>query len=869
MSILNAFFGDTSARELKRFAHVVDEINALEGEYGKKSQDEMRAEIQKYREQACALEHESQKEYLSEILPRIFAMVREASKRTLKKRHFDVQLIGGMVLHDGKIAEMRTGEGKTLVATLPASLNALVGRGAHVVTVNDYLARRDTVWMGEVYHFLGLTVGCINHEASYIYDPHFKEGSKEDKMRDELGSFKVVQEFLRPCNRQEAYAADITYGTNNEYGFDWLRDNLEISLDGMRQRYHYFVVVDEVDSILIDEARTPLIISAPDDEAADLYKVFAQIAPRLKKDLDYTIDEKHRAVLVNDEGISKVEKLLGVPDIYSDKGVRYVRHLEQALRAEALFQKDRHYVVKDDQIVIVDEFTGRLMPGRRWSEGLHQAIEAKEGVMIQKESRTLATITFQNYFRMYEKLSGMTGTAKTSEEEFQKVYNLDVIVVPTHMPMIRKDHSDRVYQTEKGKFIAVAREVKARYQKGQPVLLGTSSIEKNEILSEYLKREGVPHNVLNAKNHEREAEIVAQAGRKGAVTLATNIAGRGVDIIFGGNPPDEKGAEVVREAGGLFVLGTERHEARRIDNQLRGRAGRQGDPGESQFFLSLEDDLLRIFASERIKNLMGRMGMPEDEPIEAKLVSKSIEQAQIKIEGFHFDSRKHLLDYDNVLSKQRNAVYRMRREMLGATPSAIDTKIKEILGEFTRSVLASHETREEAQKTINAVMAREDKLLLPPENTDVPEELDTVLEAEYQMRVQKDKDSFLENARALFLQIIDMLWRDHLEVMEYMRSSVGLRAYGQRDPLVEYKNEGHRLFKEFNANMTNLFVQNLFKMGVAQPLHVHQPRMITNEQKNVASRILGNSVSKSERVGRNDPCPCGSGKKYKKCHGAS
>ena len=586
MSILNTFFGDTSARELKRFAHVVDEINALEGEYGKKSQDEMRAEIQKYREQACALEHESQKEYLSEILPRIFAMVREASKRTLKKRHFDVQLIGGMVLHDGKIAEMRTGEGKTLVATLPASLNALVGRGAHVVTVNDYLARRDTVWMGEVYHFLGLTVGCINHEASYIYDPHFKEGSKEDKMRDELGSFKVVQEFLRPCNRQEAYAADITYGTNNEYGFDWLRDNLEISLDGMRQRYHYFVVVDEVDSILIDEARTPLIISAPDDEAADLYKVFAQIAPRLKKDLDYTIDEKHRAVLVNDEGISKVEKLLGVPDIYSDKGVRYVRHLEQALRAEALFQKDRHYVVKDDQIVIVDEFTGRLMPGRRWSEGLHQAIEAKEGVMIQKESRTLATITFQNYFRMYEKLSGMTGTAKTSEEEFQKVYNLDVIVVPTHMPMIRKDHSDRVYQTEKGKFIAVAREVKARYQKGQPVLLGTSSIEKNEILSEYLKREGVPHNVLNAKNHEREAEIVAQAGRKGAVTLATNIAGRGVDIIFGGNPPDEKGAEVVRGAAFLCLARNAMRRAVLITSFGAARAARATRARASFFFRS-------------------------------------------------------------------------------------------------------------------------------------------------------------------------------------------------------------------------------------------------------------------------------------------
>jgi len=829
---------------LRDFSSTVEDINVLEREYEKKSQDEIREEIKNYKSKLAQNEISPE-----DILPRVFAMVREASKRTSGKRHFDVQLMGGMALGRGMITEMRTGEGKTLTATLPVALNALMNRGVHVITVNDYLARRDAVWMGEIYHFLGLTVGCINHDTSFLYDPHFKEESKEDRERDETGSFHVVQEFLRPATRQEAYRADITYGTNNEFGFDWLRDNLALSKDEIRQRNHYFAIVDEVDSILIDEARTPLIISAPDDEAGDLYKVFSRIAPKLKKDVDYTLEEKHRAVLVTDEGINKTEELLGVGDLYTEKGIRYVRHLEQALRAEALFHKDKHYVVKDGEIIIVDEFTGRMMPGRRWSEGLHQAVEAKEGVAIQKESRTLATITFQNYFRMYEKLAGMTGTAKTSEEEFRKVYGLDVAVVPTHRPMVRKDNADRVYQSEKGKFTAVAREVKARHEKGQPVLLGTSSIEKNEILSTYLTREGVPHNVLNAKNHEREGEIIAQAGRVGAVTVATNIAGRGVDIILGGNPPTETDAKKVREEGGLYVIGTERHEARRIDNQLRGRSGRQGDPGESRFFLSLEDDLLRIFASDRIKNLMGKLGIPEDEPIEAKLVSRSIEQAQVKIEGLHFDSRKYLLDYDSVLSKQRNAIYRERREMLLADAEVVEEKTRDILADFSESIKNVHETEDEAKKEFASLTGKE--------NADLEEELD--------LRMQKDKDLFLRNAQILFLQLLDQLWRDHLEVMEYTRSSVGLRAYGQRDPLVEYKNEAHRLFKEFNIQLTNLFVQNLFKIGESAHLHMRQEQQITNEQVKAAQKVLRQAGE--DKVGRNDPCPCGSGKKYKKCHG--
>ncbi|MDA1334850.1 MAG: preprotein translocase subunit SecA [bacterium] len=858
MSFLSNIIGDEGTRTIARLQKRVADINALESEYEAKSDEDIKKEIQEYRDN-----EKMSSEYLDEILPNVFAMVREASKRTSGKRHFDVQLLGGMVLHEGKITEMRTGEGKTLTATLPTALNALLGKGAHVVTVNDYLARRDAVWMGEIYDFLGLSVACINHDSSFLYDPTVKQDSKEDEKRDEIGSFHVVNEFLRPCSRVEAYAADITYGTNNEYGFDWLRDNLVLQKEELRQREYSFAIVDEVDSILIDEARTPLIISAPDDDAADLYKTFSGIAPKLTKDTDYVLDEKHRSVLVNDEGISKVEKLLGVDDIYSENGIRYVRHLEQALKAQALFQKDRHYVVKGDEIVIVDEFTGRLMPGRRWSEGLHQAVEAKEGVTIQKESRTLATITFQNYFKLYDKLSGMTGTAKTSEEEFLKVYNLEVAVVPTNMEMIRLDQSDKVFQTENGKFIAVAREVKARHDKGQPILLGTSSIEKNEVLSNYLKKEGVPHNVLNAKNHEREAEILAQAGSPGAVTVATNIAGRGVDIILGGNPPTDESSKKVRELGGLLVIGTERHEARRIDNQLRGRSGRQGDPGESQFYLSLEDDLLRIFAPDKIKNLMGRLGIPEDEPIEARLVSRSIGQAQEKIEGLHFDSRKHLLDYDNVMSKQRVSVYRMRRDMLEATDEEQDELVRDILGEFSKAVMDAHDDETEARKIIASLLSKEDKELIPPENMDMPEAFALVLADEYQMRLNKDKEGFMRNTRTLFMQIVDTLWRDHLEVMEYTRSSVGLRAYGQRDPLVEYKNEAVRLFRDFNSALVNLFVQNLFKIGTQQAMPTRAPRMMTNESKIVAEKIL--KKADGSKVGRNDPCPCGSGLKYKKC----
>ena len=860
MAFLESLFGSPESRTLKKYSSLVEDINVLEGEYEKKTGDEIRACILTYRENAGM-----SSEYLEEILPHVFAMVREASRRTLKKRHFNVQLIGGVVLHEGSIAEMRTGEGKTLVATLPATLNALRGRGVHVVTVNDYLARRDAVWMGEIYNFLGLSVGCIGHDSSYLYDPKFTEGSRQDEARDALGSFKVAQEFLRPCTRQEAYKADITYGTNNEYGFDWLRDNLAVSANDIRQKNHTYAIVDEVDSILIDEARTPLIISAPDDEAADLYKVFARLAPKLKKDVDYTIDEKMRTVIATDDGISNVERILGVSDIYTERGIKYVRHLEQALRAETLFQKDRHYVVQNDSVIIVDEFTGRLMPGRRWSDGLHQAVEAKENVSIQKESRTLATITFQNYFRMYEKLSGMTGTAATSAEEFSKVYNIDVATVPTHHPMIRKDIADRIYQTETGKLTAIAREVKERHKRGQPVLLGTASIEKNEMLGEYLTREGVPHNILNAKNHEREAEITAQAGKLGAVTVATNIAGRGVDIILGGTPPDEEESKKVKELGGLFVLGTERHEARRIDNQLRGRSGRQGDPGESNFYLSLEDDLLRIFAPERIKNLMGKLGIPEDQPIEAGMVSRAIEQAQTKIEGFHFDTRKHLLEYDDVLSKQRTSVYRSRYEMLTAENDTVAKRVSETLDLFSANVLGAEVDADAVRKIFSALVGREDKALLPADDLDMPEAFRNALEAELQTRMIRDKESFMRNAQVLYLQIVDMLWRDHLEVMEYTRSSVGLRAYGQRDPLVEYKNEAHRLFKTFHANLATMFTENLFKIGENAHLHMRPQAMITNEQRAVAARVIKNA--EGDKIGRNDLCPCGSGKKYKRCHG--
>ena len=812
MSVLTRIFGDANKRVISKLEPLVQEISAFEPELEKLSAEELREKTSEFKKRLG--EGDPPAGGLDALLPEAFAVAREASKRTLGQRHFDVQLLGGAVLHQGKIAEMKTGEGKTLVATLPAYLNALSGKGVHIVTVNDYLSRRDAVWMGQIYNALGLSVGVLNHEASFLYDPSHEAAKEEDRARDTLGAFKIVHEFLRPVTRREAYAADITYGTNNEYGFDYLRDNMAYLPEHLTQRGYNFAIVDEVDSILIDEARTPLIISAPDEESGELYRTFSKIAPQLKAEKDYTVDEKMRAVSITEEGIEKVEKLLGVENIYTEKGIKYVHHLEQALRAQALFRLDKDYVVRQGEVIIVDEFTGRLMPGRRWSDGLHQAIEAKEGVLVQKESRTLATITFQNYFRMYGKLAGMTGTASTSAEEFHKVYNLDVVEVPTNKPMVRADHPDRVYQTGVGKLKAVAREVRERHEKGQPVLVGTVSIEKNERLSEMLKREGVEHEILNAKNHEREAEIIAQAGRKGRVTLATNIAGRGVDIIFGGNPPSPEEAKEVREAGGLFVLGTERHEARRIDNQLRGRSGRQGDPGETQFFVSLEDELMRIFGSDRIKNMMGKFGIPEDEPIEAKLISRAIESAQEKIEGFNFDARKHILEYDDVMNKQRKAIYDRRRKILFAS---------------------SEEISELAQENL-AKDASEDIL--------------------------KDKEPNL--LRQLLLQTIDMLWIEHLEAMEYMRSSVRLRAYGQRDPLIEYKNEAIGLFRQLEASIKLQFSHLLS--------HINAPLASTPQQHELKlSRDNSGAAlpaAPGVKVGRNDPCPCGSGKKYKRCHGA-
>ncbi|HDH04027.1 MAG TPA: preprotein translocase subunit SecA, partial [Candidatus Campbellbacteria bacterium] len=690
------------------------------------------------------------------------------------QRHYDVQLLGGIILHQGKIAEMKTGEGKTLVATLPAYLNALEGKGVHIITVNDYLSRRDAVWMGQIYTALGLSVGCVNHEASYLYDSEYdtrnsisdekiSDAEVLDKERDESGSFRVVHEFLISCSRKKAYEADITYGTNNEFGFDYLRDNIAYDANNVVQRGYNYVIVDEIDSILIDEARTPLIISAPVEESQDFYVTFSKIAEKLQEGKDYTLDEKLKAISLTEEGIERAENLLGVKDIYTEKGIKYVHHLETAVRAKALFSRDKDYVVKGGEVIIVDEFTGRLMPGRRWSEGLHQAMEAKEGVSIQKESRTFASVTFQNYFRMYDKLSGMTGTALTSAEEFYKVYGLETIAIPTNKPLARKDHSDFVYQTEMGKFMAVAEKIKELNQKGQPVLVGTVSIEKNERLSSLLDKDGIPHKLLNAKNHEEEGEIIAQAGRKGKVTIATNMAGRGVDIVLGGSPPKKDEAEEVKKLGGLFVLGTERHDARRIDNQLRGRAGRQGDPGETQFFVSLEDDLMRVFGSDRIKAMMGKFGIPEDQPIENKMVSKAIESAQAKIEGFNFDSRKHLLEYDDVLNHQRNIIYKRRREILFGDDEHIMEALKKILSAEGGSASGGDELEKKKK--------------------------------------EMGDEAFFRAERMLILQAIDMLWVEHLEIMDYMRSSVGLRAYGQRDPLIEYKNEGLKMFRQLEGSI--------------------------------------------------------------------
>jgi len=837
------------------FEPLIKKINSLEPELEKLTDEELKNKSQDLKERA------QRGESLDDLLPEAFALVREAAKRTLNQRHFDAQLIGGIVLHQGKIAEMLTGEGKTLAATAPAYLNALLGKGVHIITVNDYLARRDTVWMGQIYYALGLSVGCLTHESAYLYDPTYTQtnadnktqtnvdytqtnadttqtnvdshsqresassprGSALDRERDQLGSFKVVHEFLRPVSRKEAYLADITYGTNHEFGFDYLRDNLAYQLEDQVQRRYspresasisrdfafYYAIIDEVDSILIDEARTPLIIAAPDTEASDYYRLFAKIVSQLKENEDYLVDEKMRSVSITDEGIDKVEKMLKIKNLYSPENFRLVHYLEESLKAKALFHRDKQYIVKNGEIIIVDEFTGRLMYGRRYSAGLHQAIEAKEGVAIKQESKTFAQITIQNYFRLYEKIAGMTGTAQTSAEEFHKVYNLEVVSIPPNKPMIRKDYPDVIYKTLKAKYQAVVEEVRKRHLLGQPILLGTTSITHNEIISSLLKQKGIPHEVLNAKNHEREGAIIAQAGKLGAVTVATNMAGRGVDIILGGNPPDPEEAKKVRDLGGLHIIGTERHEARRIDNQLRGRAGRQGDPGSSQFFLSLEDDLLRIFGGEKIKSLMEAFNLPEDQPIESSLVSKAVNEAQKKVEGINFDLRKHLLEYDDVLNKQRTAFYKKRQEILATTRINADD---------------------------NA-----DKRGL---NTD-------------------------DSQRQSALMMLDMLWMNHLENMEALREAVGMRAYGQRDPLVEYRRESFILFKEMMASFENWLKEY-------ETQNMKQEALINSEYKITPSnKMFQVSSSKfyDKKVGRNDPCPCGATypdgrpKKYKHCHG--
>ena len=846
MGLFTRIFGDESSKFIKKAEKIVATVNALEADVAKLPDEDFQKKTQEFRDRLA------KNETMDDILPEAFALVREAMKRVDGKRLFDVQIVGGLALHQGKIAEMKTGEGKTFVAVLPAYLNAITGEGVHIITVNDYLSRIGAVLMGQVYNFLGLSVGVINSQnVSYLYDEkHFRkevptesrgsstaEAVGKDRERDQVGEFKIVYDFLKPCSRRVAYLADVTYGTNHEYGFDYLRDNLVTTLDEIVQRKHNFAIVDEVDSILIDEARTPLIISSQSGDSEDFYLKFYQIAKQLKRDTDYEVDEKLKAISLTDTGISKAEQLLGVENIYTEKGIKYVHHLETAVKAQAIFERDKDYVVKEGEVIIVDPFTGRLQPGRRWSEGIHQAIEAKEGVKIEKETRSSGSITFQNYFRFYKKLSGMTGTAATSAEEFLKVYGLDVIVIPTNRPVVRLDHPDLIFQSEKGKFQAIAKKVKELNMKGTPVLIGTISIEKNELLSVYLKQEGVTHTILNAKNHEKEGEIIAQAGKRGTVTIATNMAGRGIDIKLGGNPIVDEEYKFVKSVGGLFVLGTERHEARRIDNQLRGRSGRQGDPGATQFYVSLEDDLMRVFGSERIKNMMGRFGIPEDQPIENRFISKTLEGAQAKIEGFHFDARKHTLEYDDVMNHQRKIIYERRQKMLRADKAEIEILLGDIAAE---------------RENFNKVM--EEK------------------------REKLGDETFFETVRRITLYTTDTLWMEHLEAMDYLRSSVNLRAYGQREPIVEYKKDGLMMFKQmeetFKEQVCSL-IGTITEPAKAETNQIKQTLVTSQDNEQNGMKPARNASSIADAggdIGRNDPCPCGAinpatGEvyKYKKC----
>ena len=849
MSFMSKIFGDPNEKYIKGFGTIIEKVNSFEIEIKELSDEKLKEKTKEFKKRL------GNGEVLNDILPESFAVVREAARRTLSQRHFDVQLIGGIALHQGKIAEMRTGEGKTLTATLPSYLNALQEKGVHIVTVNDYLAKRDMVWMGQIYNALGLSVGCITNESGFIYEKGYK-GNEKDKERDIVGGFKVIENYLKPVSRKEAYLADITYGTNHEFGFDYLRDNMVQDLSQQVQRGFNFTIVDEVDSILIDEARVPLIISGQAEEATDQYYQFAKmVLPLQIEDLpaqagDYTTDEKMKTVSFTESGQNKVIKSLG-RDPWLENDVVTTHQLESALRAKTLFLKDKNYVEKNGEIIIIDEFTGRMLPGRRWSQGLHQAIEAKEGVRIQAESLTLATITLQNYFRIYKKISGMTGTAITSAEEFDKVYKLDVAVIPTHKPMIRQDLPDKVFKTEEGKFKALIKEIKELYEKGQPVLVGTRSVERNEFLGKLLEVQGIPHQILNAKNHEREGEIIAQAGKVKAVTIATNMAGRGVDIMLGGSAPSkfkvqssrlrqdfggqakfkvgeedsnvtddfknwQSDYEAVKKLGGLHVIGTERHEARRTDNQLRGRAGRQGDAGSSQFFVSLEDDLMRIFGGDKIKSLMTALNVPDDQPIQAGMISGAIESAQAKIEGFNFDARHHLLEYDDVTNKHREVIYKKRREVLEIPAEDLKNKIIE-------TIKIAGFTEEEYNK--------------------------------------KEKEVGKENSyhinKLVSLRVLDVLWQDHLSNMEHLRDSVSLRAYGGHDPLVEYKNESRRLFSQLLNEIDSEIANNILKASL----------QIQGTPAPNAQHPISNTQHLTPNIGRNDPCPCGSGKKFKKCHG--
>jgi len=881
MSIISKLFG-SNERELAKLRPLVEKINSWEKEISALSDEKLKNKTNEFKARL------KNKEGLDDILSEAYAVVREVASRVIGERHYDVQLLGGIVLHSGRIAEMKTGEGKTLSSTLAIYLNALSRGGVHVVTVNDYLAKRDCNWMGFIFNFLGISTACIVHDASFGYQPKVLDSNE----------VTIEMENLTPISRQEAYASDVTYGTNNEFGFDYLRDNMVQNVSQMVQRKLNFAIVDEVDSILIDEARTPLIISAPDSESTKLYQQFASLVPKLKKEEDYEVDEKMKAVSITDAGISKIESWLGVGNIYEPGKINYVHHLEQALKAQIIFQRDRDYVVKDNEVIIVDDFTGRLMKGRRYSEGLHQAIEAKEGVRVQKESRTLATITFQNYFRLYKKLSGMTGTALTSAEEFHKVYEVDVVEIPTNKTLIRKDLPDVVYKSEKGKFNAICEKIKEIHKTGQPILVGTVAIEKSEYLSALLSRFGIKHEVLNAKHHEREATIIASAGQKNAVTIATNMAGRGTDIKLG---------EGVKELGGLFILGSERHEARRIDNQLRGRSGRQGDPGMSQFFVSLEDELMRRFGGDKLIKMMDTLGLPEDQPIQNKIISKTIENAQSKIEGFNFDIRKHVLEYDDVINKQREVIYQKRSEILTSKNSKniiwryIEDEIEKIVsfccsqeeGEWDKEKLIEGIKNifpiDESAKIKLENLEKEDWRNMAEKISEITQYFFGLAKEAYNKKEQElGKENMRLVERFLTLQTIDVMWMNHLDEIDYLREGIGLRGYGQRDPLIEYKRESFTMFSHLVENIRATISSAIFRVSVnvsANNFEAQEQTDLTynNDKEKMSQQENFSGSQKSEasfqnssiqapfknekKVGRNEPCPCGSGKKYKKCCG--